>query len=91
MADKAKLKQQLQIARKTWDELHALPDWIEDDYEWYIELDEEKYYVIYVDPSSDYIELLRDKTGKQKEYGSRSKYWSTIINELAITAPSKCF
>lgn len=90
-AAKEKVKKNLEIARKTWDELHALPAWIDDDYAWEIQLQGVYYNVIYIDSNAGYIELESKRGGKQKDFTHRSKFWEELVEELATTAPSKVF
>jgi hypothetical protein len=74
------VEENLKIARKTWEEYKTLPDWLDDEYEWYIDVGDVKYWVDYV--SEDYIQITNDET-------KESENWEEIVEELAITAPSK--
>jgi len=83
------LEENLKEARKIFSQYKNIPEWIDEDFEWYIEIDGVKYWVDYIDPVENSIALTHDETKEQEEFTNESKNWAEIVEELAITAPSK--
>ena len=81
----------LKVIRKTWHEFENIPEWINDDYEWYIDIRGVKHYIVYIDLIHKSVELFNSKTQNQKTFTPRSKYWREVLEELTTTAPSKIY